>query len=315
MLLQRGTFIAGATAAAAAACRTPAAADTTVRLGVLPSIVCSQAFCALQLGYFKRRGLDVQLQTMNNGPSMAAAIAGGSLDVALSEPTSLANARLRGLNFQYIAPGFMITPAFPSLGLMVRADSGIVDAKGFNGKVIAVNAVNTFSTVATQAWIDAGGGDAKTLKFVELPLPQMAQAVDAGSVGAAFAGEPFFTIARDHGLKVIVLKPSAPAPTYMASAWFAAETWINANRETASAVSDALREGATWVDANHAAAATLLETTLKLPENSLHNLYLPAYFSDRAADLTLIQPLLDAAVKYGALARPLRAEELIARLR
>ena len=58
--------------------------------------------------------------------------------------------------------------------------------KDFNGKTIAVSALNDLSTVSVDAWIEKGGGDIKTVKFVELPVSAMLAAVESHRVDGAF---------------------------------------------------------------------------------------------------------------------------------
>lgn len=286
----------------------------TVRLGLIPSITAAEAFYAQEMGFFKKHGLDVQAQTMNNGASIAAALAGGSLDIGFADVVSISNAKEHGLPFAYIAPGMINTPSNPFGGLIIRGDSGIVDAKTLNGKTVAVNAVNTASTVSVQAWLDNNGGDSKTLKFIELPLPQMAAAIDQGTVAGGYAGEPFFTMATSHGMKLLVFAKGAVAPTFMGSGWFADTTWIAKNRETATQFAAAMHDAAVWANANRAATEPILTSALKLPADIVHTLNLKPYYGEtlRASE---IQPVIDAAVKYGALPKPLRADDLIASLK
>jgi len=312
--MRRGAFIAGSAAAAMAVGRRVASAETTVRIAVQPAIVCMQAFCALKQGMFEKHGLKVETQVLGSGAAIAAALAGGSIDIGAADPISLANGRLHGFDFEYVAAGFENTPQFTVVGLLTRPDSGITDGKSLNGKTIGVNAINTFSTVVVQAWTDQTGGDGKSVKFVEVPFPQMVQDVDTGIVAGAFAGEPFFTIGHNRGLKVVVFRPAAPAPSFMSLGWFGMGSWIAANRTTARAFGDSIREASVWANANRDAAALVLENTLKLPDNSLHNLVTPPYFSERPLDPALIQPILDAALKYGAIGNPVHADELIAKL-
>jgi NitT/TauT family transport system substrate-binding protein len=313
--MRRATFTTGATAATLLLARRPARAATTLRVAVQPAIICTQAFCAQELGIFSKYGLSVETQILGSGAAIAAAMVGGAIDIGYGDPISLANGRLRGFNFAYIASGFLNTPAFSTTGLLIRPDSGVTDGKSLSGKTIGVNAINTFSSVVVQAWTDQNGGDAKSVKFLEVPFAQMVQDVDTGIVAGAFAGEPFVTIGRSRGLKSLVFRPAAPAPAFMASGWFALDSWIAANRSTARAFSDAMRDAAIWANANRDAAATIVEKTLKLQPNALHNLSLPPLFDEEPTSAAYIQPLIDAAVKYGALPKPIRATELIASLK
>lgn len=290
-------------------------AVTSLRLGIIPSITAAQAYYAEQMGFFKKHGLNVEIQTMNSGASIAAAVAGGSLDVGFADVVSITNARERGLPFSYIAAGILNTSEFPLSGLLVRADSAARDAKSLNGQTIAVNAVNTFSTVATDAWVDSNGGDSKTLKFIELPLPQMASAVAQGTVQGAFAGEPFFTMAIARGdLRVAMFTKGGIAATYMPSGWFADAGWIQKNKAIAAQFAAAMYDAAVWANANRQAVAPILVSSLKLPEAVARGLSAPPYYGE-ALRVTDIQPVIDAAVKYGAIQTPFRAQDLIASLR
>src|SRR5208282_210693 len=83
LMLRRSIFLGGALALPLAlrpgfAQQSPPA---TVRLGLIPSISSAQAFYADAENFFKKNGLDVDIQTLNNGATIAAAMAAGSLDV------------------------------------------------------------------------------------------------------------------------------------------------------------------------------------------------------------------------------------------
>jgi NitT/TauT family transport system substrate-binding protein len=285
----------------------------TVRVGLLPAIISGQAYFAQNLGFFQKHGLSVQLQTMNSGSAIAAAVSGGALDIGYSDIISISNAHLHGLTFAYVAGAIAITPAARA-GLLIRPDSGISDARSLSGKTIGVNALGNISQIMTQAWADANGGDSKSLKFLEIPLPQQVAAVQQNTVAAALASEPFFAIGVAQGLKTVVFTKNGIAPTWLAGGWFADQAWIAKNRDIAEAFAAAMREAAVWANANPAAADQIIATDLKLPIDILRTLILqPAFAEDlRASE---IQPLIDAGVKYGVLAKQFPAGELIARLR
>lgn len=284
-----------------------------VRLGVIPSIGAALAFIAQQRGYFEKHNLNVELVPMNSGSAIAEAVAGGSLDAGFSDVISIANARSRGLPFEYIAAGILNTPSFPQGGLIVRADSQLQNGKALGGQVVAVNALNSISSLEAQVWIDATGGDSKTVKFIEAPLPQMPVAVAQGTVQAAVAGEPIFAMAVARGdLRVVRFTKTGIAPTFMLNGWFAQSDWVEKNRATAAQLAAAMHDAAVWANANRAGTERVLVDSLKLAPSIAQSLVAPPFYGDalRANDL---QPLIDVAVKYGAIAKPLRPQDLIAR--
>jgi ABC-type nitrate/sulfonate/bicarbonate transport system substrate-binding protein len=100
----------------------------------------------------------------------------------------------------------------------------------------------------------------------------------------------------------------------MTAGWFAEKSWIDKHREVAVQFAAAIREATLWANANRPATEPLLVEALKLPADLIHSLTLPANYGEtlRAAD---IQPMLNGAVKYGALGTPIRADDLIAKLK
>jgi NitT/TauT family transport system substrate-binding protein len=286
----------------------------TVRLGVIPSIGAALGYIAQQQGYFEKHNLKVELVPMNSGSAIAEAVAGGSLDAGFSDVISIANARSRGLPFEYIAAGILNTPAFSQGGLIVKSDSQLQTGKALSGQVVAVNALNSISSLEAQVWIDANGGDSKTVKFIEAPLPQMPVAVAQGTVAAAVAGEPIFAMAVARGdMRVVRFIKSGIAPTFMLNGWFSTTDWVEKNRAAAGQLAAAMRDAAVWANANRAGTERVLVEALKLPPAISQSLVAPPFYGDalRASDL---QPIIDVAVKYGAIQKPLRAQDLIARL-
>ncbi len=290
-----------------------AAPPAAVRLGVIPSIGAALGYIAQQQGYFEKHNLKVELVPMNSGSAIAEAVAGGSLDAGFSDVISIANARSRGLPFEYIAAGILNTPAFSQGGLIVKSDSQLQTAKALNGQVVAVNALNSISSLEAQVWIDANGGDSKTVKFIEAPLPQMPVAVAQGTVAAAVAGEPIFAMAVARGdMRVVRFTKSGIAPTFMLNGWFSTTDWVGKNRAAAVQLAAAMHDAAVWANANRAGTERILVDSLKLPPAIAQSLVAPPFYGDalRVSDL---QPIIDVAVKYGAIQKPLRAQDLIAR--
>lgn len=306
-------FAALAVGAAGPASSQPVPA-ATVRLGVIPSIGAALAYVAQERGYFEKHGLNVELVPMNSGSAIAEAIAGGSLDAGFSDLVSIANARSRGLPFEYIAAGILNTPAYPQGGIIVKTDSAFQNGKALDGQVVAVNALNSISSLEAQVWIDANGGDSKTVKFIEAPLPQMPVAVANGTVAAAVAGEPIFAMAVAKGdLRVVRFTKTGIAPTFMLNGWFSETSWVDKNRAAAAQLAAAMHDAAVWANANKSGTEAVLVSSLKLPAALVQSLVAPPFYGD-ALRADYLQPIIDVGVRYGAIQKPLRAQDLIARL-
>jgi NitT/TauT family transport system substrate-binding protein len=293
---------------------TPVAAQpapTTIRLGVITIESAAEAFYALDMGFFKKQGLDVDLQIMQNGAAIAAAVAGGSLDVGFADTISIANAHARGLPFVYLAPALLNSYAAPSLAILVNGSGPIRDAKDLNGKTIAVNGINNITMVPVEAWIDKSGGDSKTVKWIELPIPAQNDAVSTGKVDGATLGEPFVTFGGDKGLRAIYMDKNAIAPRYMLAGFMTTKDWAQKNPAVAAKFIAAIKETAQWANTNHAASAAILSKYTKIPQPVVERMKRGEY-----GDVLLaseVQPVIDAAARYGVLPKAFPAPEFFYR--
>src|SRR5580658_5172144 len=159
MLVNRAVFVSLA-AAALVSLPAPlrAQSSTSLRVGDLPIEADAQPYFAEHLGLFERSGLHVEISSITNGAAILSRVAGGSLEVGVSNIISLASAYKRGIEVTCIAGSSVYTHDAPTSGLLVAASSTIKAPKDLNGKTIAVNGLKNITQLAPMAWIDAAGG-------------------------------------------------------------------------------------------------------------------------------------------------------------
>src|SRR5258708_27659325 len=127
MALTRSGFVS--TLAAALACAAPrtgsaqTASPSMTRIGVAPVEVCAEAFYGVDLGIFKKAGLDVELQFFPSPGAISAALAGNAIDVGLFDSVGLVAAHSRSVPIVFLAPGKLYEETAPAIGLVVRSDS------------------------------------------------------------------------------------------------------------------------------------------------------------------------------------------------
>jgi NitT/TauT family transport system substrate-binding protein len=185
--------------------------------------------------------------------------------------------------------------------VLVAADSTIRTGADLNNKTIAINGLKDLQQITAMAWVDKHGGDSKTLHFLELPIPQMAAAVEAHRADAALDVEPFVSGARAQGQgKVIGDVLDGVAPRFMVVGWFALDPWITAHADAAARFATALR---------HAESAAILVRNTKIPASAIDTMARAQF--GLSLDPAMIRPIVDAAVKYGVLDRPVDVNDLI----
>ena len=306
--------LAAASALTTAARMPASAADEPIvlRVGTGVSDPSSEVLYAVDMGFFKKRGLDVQVQQLASGAAEVAAVAGGSLDVAESNVVSVAAAHLRGLPFIYIAPGAQYNTAAPTTVLVCGANAPYRSGKDLNGKTIAVTALRDSSQLGPMMWMDKTGGDSSTAHFVEMPMSEFAAAIDRGTIDAAPISEPFLHISMQRGqIRILAKMFDAIAPAFMQNSWFATTDWVKRNPVAAARFADAILETARWANRNHAASAQILKHYSRVTPEVIDTMT-RATFSERF-DPNLYQPIIDASAKYKFLERTFPATEILAR--
>lgn len=312
MTLRRSQFVAAATAVAAAGLlpSTARAQEQPIRIGALLIDNTAQVFFAQDQGFWKKAGLNVEISTFQSGGAAASALAGGAIDISIADAVSMASAHAHGLPLVYLAPATIYTPAQPAYALLVSTNSPIKTAKDLTGKTVAVNAIKNILQIPTEAWIDNNGGDAKSVKFVEMPFPAMAAAIIDGRVDAASLSEPFITGGLDTGkLRAISVAQKNVARSFMFSGWCSTQAWAQSHPDLVTKFIAVMSETAKWANANKALSSQILVRVSKMPAEIASKM-VRSYYGERL-DPALLQPVVDAAAKYGAIAKSFPAADVI----
>jgi len=303
-------LLAAAASLAAVAPARRASADDTLRLGALLLDNTAEVFYARELGMFQRAGLNVDITTFPSGGAAASALVGGAVDISIGDMLSVAEAHAQGIPLTYLAPATVYTKAFPAYELLVAIDSPIHVARDFNGKTVATNALKNILQVPTEAWIDNNGGDAKSVKFIEVPFPTMAPAILDGRVDAASISEPFITNALDSGkFRKISVAERNVAPEFMFSGWTTTTAYAAQHPDVIKKFVAVMLESARWGNANRPQSAQILVGVNKMPPEVAAKM-LRSYYGEKLLP-ALLQPVIDAAAKYGAIASSFAAAEII----
>lgn len=309
----RRTFVAGAAAVAASAGRVRAQGLTRVRISGSPDADLIGTAYGVQAGIFQRLGLDVQITVMNSGPAASAALLGGSLDIGKSSMFSLITGHARGVPFVLEAAASFWDANRPTSALVVAKDSAIRSGRDLNGKTISVPALGDFYNVANMAWIDQNGGDSSTVKFIELPHRAAAESIAAGRVDAATLAPPILEDALQSG-KVRILGRSLDAigKQFLVTVYFCTADWAAKNGDTLTRFRKGLYTSATYANAHPAEMIPLISKISGVEEKVIATMP-PEIVGTSQSQLNakLIQPMIDAAVKYKVIAKGFPGQDMI----
>jgi len=290
----------------------PLAAQTlyTVRVGSFASESTGAIFYAQDQGFLAKHGLTAEINLGTGGAALAPAVVAGTLDIGEADVVTMSLAHDKGIPFVFIAPGELHSIAHPTLAVVVR-DPNLKLGKDFNGKTLASNVSRGFGSLVTNVWIDNNGGNSSTVKWLEFPFPGLSAALQRGTIDGYCAPEPFVDVGVDAGGHLVLLNTKPVAPEIIQGGWFATKDWIAKNPTIAHAFSAAIREANEWANANPVGTAQILSKYSKIPVAQIEATKMRGEYQARF-DVRTMQPLIDAAAKYGYISTRFSANDLLA---
>jgi NitT/TauT family transport system substrate-binding protein len=303
--MNRAALIYGAAALCALEGQSPA----SLRIGTIPIEPGTEVYCAKDMGFFAKAGLDVEIQQMQGGSAIAAALVSGAIDIGFVALDALAAIHRKGVPLVAVAPGTEYLAPFTTqaVALMVPANSTVQKAQDLSGKVVAVISLNSLTHTNARSWIDKNGGDASTVKFVEIPASTMASALDAGRVDAAEVAEPFIGPAKKVA-RVLAYGFDSISKNFITTGWCSTPQWAQDHAQLVTHFVAAMHETADWANKNPQQSGAILATYLKLDPAVIATMSRVRY-ADRLTP-ALMQPLIDVTAHYNAFTT-FPAQELI----
>jgi NitT/TauT family transport system substrate-binding protein len=307
--LSRTAFF-GLSAAYAASFALPAqAADApmAVTVAATPNDTFAEGYYAADMGFFTKAGLDATVTTMPNGGAVASAVAGGAIDIGITNPLTLAGAASRGVRLKFICAGGGYNPK--ATVLCVGTSATMRTARDFTGATIAVSSIRGSEWLAVQAWLDQNGGDSKSVKFVELPFSEIGPALARGTVAGGTITEPSLTAAKA-SVRVVAPVFDVFGPQVMIGGWFTTEKVIQTKPEAVRRFVEAIYASARWANAHQDLSGAILGKYAKLEMETIRSMNRTPY--PTSLTTVMLQPEYDIAYKYGLFTSPVAAADVIA---
>lgn len=179
---------------------TPAKENIPVKIGYMKVLASENIFIAVEKGYFKEEGLDIELVLMPSGQSGIDALIAGKIDIVHAHPL------LTDLNLEYNIPGKIkflalryTTTSRDTEGciFIVKADSGINSLADLKGKKLVVPPSKA-SVVAAKVFLQKFF-DPNDITIINLPPADHLIALQSGGADAIMTMEPIAAVALVQG--------------------------------------------------------------------------------------------------------------------
>ena len=183
-----------------------------VRLAGVATDDLTPVYYAVKAGLYQKAGLDVEVVATSSGTAATEAVVGGAYELGKGSLIASLVAHLKGLPLTIVGNGAVWDPKSPFTMMVVAADSTVKTGADLNGKTLSTAALNGIDSVCISSWIDANGGDSKTIKFVELPQTEAGVALEAHRIAAALIIHPQVDAALAGGKVHVLADPYGALP-------------------------------------------------------------------------------------------------------
>ncbi|MFI7484094.1 ABC transporter substrate-binding protein [Kocuria sp. M1R5S2] len=269
---------------------------TEVTVGALPLADYAAVYWAKEQGFFEDEGLTVTLEPLQGGSIGAQRVASGELDFSFSNTISTALATQSGMPIKTVA----LTSALgdDTLSVYVKPDSPIRSMEDLDGKNIGINTTNNIGDVTFRALAASEGVDVEPT-FVEVPFNEMLAGVEAGSIDAGYAPEPFASAAEEAGMREVVDLSSGPNAGLAVSNFVTSDSFINENPDTTDAFIRAVYAAGADIEANKDEFRTWLPEIANVPAETASSMALPTFLEE--TDVDEIQKVAEMMIDQGIL--------------
>ncbi|NMH96817.1 ABC transporter substrate-binding protein [Pseudonocardia acidicola] len=275
---------------------------THVDVGILPIVTNAPLALGVQKGFFKEEGLDVTTHVGQGGAALLPAVISGQYDFAFSNNVSLLLARSKGLPVSIIAAASSagVDPEPIDEAIVVPASSPVKSLADLRGATVAVNTLNNIVEVADRVTLEKAGVDLSTVKFIEIPFPDMPAALAQGRMQAAHIAEPHLTRAVQAGARIIAHPYRVVQPDVHISSWFASDRFIKANPDTVQRFTRALERSRAYAAEHTDEVRAFIPGFLNLDPALAKQIALGKWPAGMPSEQSL-RSLYDATVRYGLL--------------
>jgi NitT/TauT family transport system substrate-binding protein len=225
-------------------------APATLRLAVIPVANFTPLVVARDKGFFTEENLNVTWTTVAQGAIAVEAVYGGSAEIGGSAIFEPIVARSNGLDIMFIAASARIRSSPPdNSGLLVRTGDSIQGAKDLAGKKVSAGLINSVNYAHMREWLQRNGVDPGTVQFLEIPFPQMADALFQNRLDVVWNVEPFVTFMLKSGnARVIAYPYQENVPRMDITGYLAKESWVKANPDVVRRFKRAIDRATTYLN-------------------------------------------------------------------
>ncbi len=304
------------TASACSPAQNPSAASaeggtSTITVVVSPLVDAAPLYLGIDKGFFSKRGLEVKVSVAPTPGARIPSLVSGASQFGLIGTADMLQGVSAGVPLRAVTTTTITTsdPVQDTGKVYVAPGSSITKPSDLNGKTVGVGSLGGGGELSLRAALEKAGADDKQVKFLEVPLDSMLNAVKTGQVDAISSISPFTGAAEAGGAKYL-MSPGAIATAGAAQTTvITTESYLQNNSKAAKAFIEGLNEGTTYAAENPQAVRDTLPTYSKTPKDVAAKMQLPVFKADLNRDRIRIWS--DLMFKYGFVKNEISLDALV----
>ncbi|XUM22391.1 ABC transporter substrate-binding protein [Bradyrhizobium oligotrophicum S58] len=238
-----------------------------IQIGCTATSDCASAMVAVDEGIFKKHGLDAEMVLIGINSNIPAAILSNSIQIGGPTSTVFLQAADGGLDLVAVSGASIMTKTSnDAIAAFVRNGVTINGPQDFKSKKVGAPGIGAFLHVLFVKWLVEKGVDPKSVNFVEVTFPTMADTIKSGGVDAVLTAEPFVMRMSNANLGTVGARYAAElARTEPIIFYAASRDWAEKNPETVKKFRAAIAEAAPIVNGDREKASAAIAKFTKQP--------------------------------------------------
>lgn len=257
----------------------------SISVATAPIADYAPLYLGVEKGFFEKEGLAVEFASGRVGTETITAVLSGSTDFAGVAIPPLLVAQSRGLDIAILSPSSVAPGEDDTSSVqLLAASDGIASLKDLEGKTIAVNALKAQLELMVRWYLEDQNVNVDSIKFVEVPFPEMPAALQRGDVDAIAAVEPFLSSALGSGAKSIAEVDRALPDGAPVTAFFTSDRLAKSDPDVVRKFSAAMAESLDYAAAHSDEVRNAITEYAKVPAEVTAKMALPTFQSDLKKD-------------------------------
>ena len=286
-----------------------------VKVG-LPKLASNiYVYAGIENGIFTKYGIELEYVDVNTTVDTVNALIARNIDVGGYNSLDTGLNALIGdpTAFKILATGYERSDTEDEFAssIIAKSNSPISNLKDLEGKKIAVQP-GAIATAQLKYVLIKNSVDTNKVEIVQIGVAEHIQTLEAGSIDAAFAYEPYVSISQTKGYKIV---KSGIFSAYYKNAplagIFISSKFIQEKPQVAKQVQTALAESIEYVNQNRESSLSLLPKYTKIDPEIATKVKIATFFNPTQIDAENIQKYADFSASQGIIKAKIEVANLI----